>query len=139
MARGDARSPNHTNAALLFKNWTGLLHLPSLLSWLVALSSLIQVAMSIQGGFGPVLIGGLVSAMLYGITTLQTYMYYMNYYEDPSMIQFVVAAIWILDTLQVSFMCHFLYYYLITNYGNLMSLEHDVWSFPASALVNVRL
>ncbi|KAI6034835.1 interferon-inducible GTPase-domain-containing protein [Pisolithus orientalis] len=134
-------------------------------SGLVASSSLIQVTMSIHDGFGeglsqpnavlsvhpfalgPVLIGGLVSAMLYGITTLQgrfiqsTYMYYMNYSEDPSMIQLVVAAIClqgsscevrILDTLQVSFSG-----FLITNYGNLMSLEHDVWSFPASALVNL--
>lgn len=34
-------------------------------------------------------------------------------------------------------MCHILYYYLITNYGVLASLEYDVWSFPASLLVNL--
>ncbi|KAI5985071.1 hypothetical protein EDD15DRAFT_2304331, partial [Pisolithus albus] len=46
--------------------------------------------------------------------------------------QSIVAVIWILDTLHVSFMCHMLYYYLITNYGNPTSLEYIVWSFPVS-------
>ncbi|KAI6122006.1 hypothetical protein F5141DRAFT_1094115 [Pisolithus sp. B1] len=69
--------------------------------------------MTIPGGFGVALIGGLVSAMLYGITTLQTYVYYMHYSEDDSTTKFIVAAVWVLDTLHVSFMCHMLYYYLV--------------------------
>ncbi|KAI6163247.1 hypothetical protein EDD17DRAFT_1572162 [Pisolithus thermaeus] len=69
--------------------------------------------MGIPGGFGSFLIAGLTSAMLYGITTLQTYVYYMHYPEDAAIIKFLVAAIWILDTLHVSFMCHALYYYLV--------------------------
>ncbi|KAI6139607.1 hypothetical protein EDD17DRAFT_1671332, partial [Pisolithus thermaeus] len=36
----------------------------------------------------------------------------------------------ILDTLHVSFMCHTLYYYLVTNYGVPTSLEYIVWSYP---------
>ncbi|KAI6006511.1 hypothetical protein F5J12DRAFT_97305 [Pisolithus orientalis] len=89
-----------------------------------------------------------------GLLVIQTYMYYMHYSEDSSAIKVIVAATWILDTLHVSFMCHMLYYYLITNYGNLMSLEYIVWfvhppfqtsfplrrygrSFPASLLVNL--
>ncbi|KAI6102920.1 hypothetical protein F5141DRAFT_1133767, partial [Pisolithus sp. B1] len=51
--------------------------------------------------------------MLYGITTLQTYVYYMHYSEDASITKSIVAAIWIFDTLHVSFMCHMLYYYLV--------------------------
>ncbi|KAI6003058.1 hypothetical protein EDD15DRAFT_1455895 [Pisolithus albus] len=77
--------------------------------------------MGIPGGFGVTLIAGLASAMLYGITTL-TYVYYMHYSEDTSVIKFIVAAIWLLDSLHVSFMCHTLYYYLIINYGDPMSL-----------------
>ncbi|KAI6003059.1 hypothetical protein EDD15DRAFT_2467633 [Pisolithus albus] len=87
---------------------------------------------------GANLIAGLFSAMLYGITTLQTYVYYMHYSEDSSTMKVVVAAIWILDTLNVSLMCHMLYYYLITRYGDPTSFEYIVWSFPASYLVNVR-
>ncbi|KAI6158959.1 hypothetical protein EDD17DRAFT_1616370 [Pisolithus thermaeus] len=37
----------------------------------------------------------------------------MHCSQDPSIIQFLVATIWTLDTLHVSFMCHMLYYYLV--------------------------
>ncbi|KAI6106588.1 hypothetical protein EV401DRAFT_2077879 [Pisolithus croceorrhizus] len=57
----------------------------------------------------------------------ETYVYYMHYSEDTSVIKLMVAAIWLFDTLHVSFMCYTLYYYLITNYGNLLSLEYIVW------------
>ncbi|KAI6158943.1 hypothetical protein EDD17DRAFT_929789 [Pisolithus thermaeus] len=60
----------------------------------------------------------------------------MHYSEDSSFTKFIVALTWILDTLHVSFMCHMLYYYLIINYGNPMSLEYIVWTFSASVLMN---
>ncbi|KIO09702.1 hypothetical protein M404DRAFT_281620 [Pisolithus tinctorius Marx 270] len=77
--------------------------------------------------------------MLYGITTFQTYVYYMQDTADSSIIKFIVAAVWVLDSLHVAFMCHILYYYLITNYGNPLSLEFVIWSFPASHLANLLL
>ncbi|KAI6107175.1 hypothetical protein EDD16DRAFT_1623012 [Pisolithus croceorrhizus] len=87
--------------------------------------------MGIPGGFGCVLISGLISAMLYGITILQTYVYYMAHCsKDTSTVKFLVAATCILDTLHVAFMCHMLYHYLVTNYGVPTSLEYIVWSFP---------
>ncbi|KAI6006489.1 hypothetical protein F5J12DRAFT_94636 [Pisolithus orientalis] len=95
--------------------------------------------MGIPGGFGAALVGGLISAMLYGITTLQTYVYYMQDTADSLIIKFIVAAVWILDSLHVAFVCHILYYYLITNYGNSLSLEFVIWSFPASLLANLLL
>ncbi|KIK28306.1 hypothetical protein PISMIDRAFT_674009 [Pisolithus microcarpus 441] len=94
--------------------------------------------MGIPGGFGCTLITGLISAMLYGITVLQTYVYYMTHCsEDTSTVRLLVAATCILDTLHVSFMCHTLYHYLITNYGVPTSLNYIVWSYPASAAVNL--
>ncbi|KAI6107863.1 hypothetical protein EV401DRAFT_2001140, partial [Pisolithus croceorrhizus] len=53
-----------------------------------------------------------------------TYVYYMHFSGDTSTIKFFVGATWILDTVHVVFMCHMLYYYLITNYGVPTSLEH---------------
>ncbi|KIK21414.1 hypothetical protein PISMIDRAFT_681379 [Pisolithus microcarpus 441] len=93
--------------------------------------------MGIPGGFGSILFEGLVSAMLYGITTLQTYMYFMHYAEDASTTKFLVIAIWILDSLHISLICHALYYYLITNYDVPTGLEYIVWSFPASLVMNL--
>ncbi|KAI5996875.1 hypothetical protein F5J12DRAFT_852712 [Pisolithus orientalis] len=93
--------------------------------------------MGIPGGFGVALVGGLVSAALYGITILQTYVYFMHCSEDALITKLLVAATWILDTLHMSLMGHLLYYYLITNYGVPTSLKYIVWSYPVSLLVNV--
>ncbi|KAI6107215.1 hypothetical protein EDD16DRAFT_117420 [Pisolithus croceorrhizus] len=68
---------------------------------------------------------------------MQTYVYYMNYSDDALVIRVLVTAVWILSTLHFSFMCHFLYYYLVTNYGIPTSLLYMVWSLPASVLVHV--
>ncbi|KAI6125958.1 hypothetical protein EV401DRAFT_1041100 [Pisolithus croceorrhizus] len=93
--------------------------------------------MGIPGGFGSILITGLISSMLYGITTLQTYLYYMHYSEDSSPMKLLVAAIWILDSLHVSFMCYMLYYYLIINYGVPAALDYIVWSYQVTVLMNL--
>ncbi|KAI6122024.1 hypothetical protein F5141DRAFT_1094271 [Pisolithus sp. B1] len=93
--------------------------------------------MGIPDGFGSALIGGLISAVLYGIATLQTYAYYMHYSEDTLTVKFLVTGVWVLDTLRLSFVCHVLYYYLITNYGIPTSLLYMVWSLPASILVHI--
>ncbi|KAI6104360.1 hypothetical protein F5141DRAFT_1129411 [Pisolithus sp. B1] len=63
-------------------------------------------------------------------------MYYMLDSEDALTLKFLVAAIWIFDTLHVLFMCHILYHYLITNYGVPIAFRYIVWSLPASALTN---
>ncbi|KAI6099504.1 hypothetical protein EDD16DRAFT_503236 [Pisolithus croceorrhizus] len=68
---------------------------------------------------------------------IQTYVYYMHYSEDTFAIKLLVAAIWIVDTLHVSFVCHVLYHYLITNYGIPTSLDYIIWSLPASVLMNI--
>ncbi|KAI6003087.1 hypothetical protein EDD15DRAFT_2360975 [Pisolithus albus] len=66
-------------------------------------------------------------------------MYYMHYSEDTSAIRFLVSGVWILSTLHFSFMCDFLYYYLITNYGNPASLLYMIWSvyLPSSKVLPV--
>ncbi|KAI6159111.1 hypothetical protein EDD17DRAFT_926272 [Pisolithus thermaeus] len=59
------------------------------------------------------LIGGLISAGLYGVTTLQGLMCIScTTLKAPRPKNY-----WILDTIHVSFTCHVLYHYLIINYG----------------------
>ncbi|KAI6104600.1 hypothetical protein EV401DRAFT_1893290 [Pisolithus croceorrhizus] len=105
--------------------------------------------MGIPGGFGEgvfIIKRGLACSFMrdrchpycgYGLR--HTYVYYMHYSEDTSVIKLTVAAI-----------CE----YLITNYGNLLSLEYVVWfvclpfhnyfplmrqgrSFPVSLVANL--
>ncbi|KAI6021719.1 hypothetical protein BKA83DRAFT_4286345 [Pisolithus microcarpus] len=87
--------------------------------------------MGIPGGF-----------VLNGMLRL-TYVYYMTHCsEDTSTVKasrcchmVSWATLNILDTLHVSFMCHTLYHYLITNYGVPTSLKYIVWF--ASTVVNL--
>jgi len=95
------------------------------------------MATGIADSFGPAYIGGMVTMILYGITSLQTYMYFMNYRDDGVATKSFVVALWILDTLHVSLMCHALYYYLIINYGDAAALADGVWSLFASVAVNL--
>ncbi|KAG1751872.1 hypothetical protein EDB19DRAFT_1674294 [Suillus lakei] len=48
----------------------------------------------IQDTFGAGFIGGMVAAILYGITTLQTYLYYVYYPRDTNGLKVLVAFIW---------------------------------------------
>ncbi|KIK40061.1 hypothetical protein CY34DRAFT_13979 [Suillus luteus UH-Slu-Lm8-n1] len=86
------------------------------------------MAVDIHDTFGAGFIGGMVTAILYGITTLQTYLYYVYYPKDTNGLKVLVAFIWVLDTLHVSLMCHALYYYLVSSFGDPNNLGTGVWS-----------
>ncbi|KAG2040894.1 hypothetical protein BDR03DRAFT_1007671 [Suillus americanus] len=86
------------------------------------------MAVNIHDTFGAGFIGGMVAAILYGITTLQTYLYYVYYPRDTNGLKVLVASIWVIDTLHVSLMCHALYYYLVTSFGDTDNLGTGVWS-----------
>ncbi|KAH7882570.1 hypothetical protein F5I97DRAFT_1931115 [Phlebopus sp. FC_14] len=112
--------------------------------------------LDLHNTFGASFIGGMVTMVLYGLTTLQTYLYYMYYPNDDldtkALVRTAVctcrsddllndlpkvAVIWILDTLHISLMCHSLYYYLVSNFGDPTALvdgtcpklSGDKWPF----------
>lgn len=95
------------------------------------------MAVDIHDTFGAGFIGGMVTAILYGITTLQTYLYYVYYPKDTNGLKVLVAFIWVLDTLHVSLMCHALYYYLVSSFGDPNNLGTGVWSLFSSLGLNL--
>ncbi|KAG1790446.1 uncharacterized protein HD556DRAFT_729204 [Suillus plorans] len=95
------------------------------------------MVVDIHDTFGAGFIGGMVTAILYGITTLQTYLYYVYYPSDSNSVKVLVGFIWVLDTLHVSFMCHALYYYLVTSFGDPNNLGTGVWSLFISLALNL--
>lgn len=95
------------------------------------------MAVNIHDTFGAGFIGGMVAAILYGITTLQTYLYYVYYPRDTNGLKVLVASIWVIDTLHVSLMCHALYYYLVTSFGDADHLGTGVWSLFTSLGLNL--
>ncbi|KZS95668.1 hypothetical protein SISNIDRAFT_452320 [Sistotremastrum niveocremeum HHB9708] len=69
--------------------------------------------------FGALLIGVLISAALWGVTCIQTFIYYMTYPGDELHLKIIVALAWIFDTIHQILICHTAYTYLVTNFGNL--------------------
>ncbi|KAI0087153.1 hypothetical protein BDY19DRAFT_304374 [Irpex rosettiformis] len=84
---------------------------------------------------GALLVGGLISAILFGITSTQSWVYYQTYREDHWRLKTVVATLWTLDTFDMCLIFHMLYWYLITSYSNPQILQQPVWSIILHVLV----
>jgi len=80
--------------------------------------------------------GSLVSCMimlpLYGLSILQTYMYFLNYERDPLSLKLLVSFVWVLETLHAAFVCHAVYHYTIFSYSNPLELIHSEWSLDVA-------
>ncbi|OAX35508.1 hypothetical protein K503DRAFT_365655 [Rhizopogon vinicolor AM-OR11-026] len=94
---------------------------------------------NVKDTFGAAFVGGMVAAIVYGITTLQTYLYYVYYPRDNKSTKFLVASIWVLDTTHLSFMCHVLYHYLVSSFGDDSdhALTITFWSLIGSLGLNL--
>ncbi|TDL25482.1 hypothetical protein BD410DRAFT_594062 [Rickenella mellea] len=107
----------------------------------------------LNGTFGAAHVGELVMLVLYGITTLQTYMYFVRYPKDTPSTKLLVTGVWcassppshfillndhrVLDTFHVMLVCHAMYHYVIINYANPQALDDGIWTLFASIGVNV--
>ncbi|KAG8706910.1 hypothetical protein FRC08_000799 [Ceratobasidium sp. 394] len=79
--------------------------------------------------FGATYIGVVLATFFYGILTLQTYIYWVRYVHDPRFERLFVVALWVIDTLQLVFICHMQYWYVIENFANPVALQYNNWSF----------
>ncbi|KAL0953051.1 hypothetical protein HGRIS_007252 [Hohenbuehelia grisea] len=86
---------------------------------------------------GAAFIGAMIAAVLYGITTLQTYFYFSTYPNDRTDNKILAGWVWILDTIQLAFVSHALYHYTVTNYANPVELLVMHWSLPVSTIFNI--
>ncbi|KAG9082179.1 hypothetical protein FRC06_005185, partial [Ceratobasidium sp. 370] len=79
--------------------------------------------------FGATYIGVVLSTFFYGILTLQTYIYWVRYVHDSRFDRLFVVALWVIDTLQLIFICHMQYWYVVENFANPVALQYNNWSF----------
>ncbi|KAK0459240.1 uncharacterized protein EV420DRAFT_310485 [Desarmillaria tabescens] len=73
-------------------------------------------------------IGNLFEAALYGITLMQTFLYFRNQRSDPWYFKALVISVLVLDTTNLIMSANALYYYMISNYMNPASLQIPVWN-----------
>ncbi|KAF9524763.1 hypothetical protein CPB83DRAFT_886020 [Crepidotus variabilis] len=89
---------------------------------------------TLDSTLGAAFLGMLAAAVLYGVTTVQTFMFFHEYRirnNDGLRLQSMVLFLWILDTVHLGFTCHGLYYYLVTNFGNYKVLIGPTWTILA--------
>ncbi|KAI0356730.1 hypothetical protein OH77DRAFT_1423700 [Trametes cingulata] len=67
---------------------------------------------------GPLLIGVILAAIMYGVSCSQMYYYFTRYPRDPWSIKLLVMAVWTTDSIHQALISHSVYWYLITEYGN---------------------
>ncbi|PBK81074.1 hypothetical protein ARMGADRAFT_815273 [Armillaria gallica] len=94
------------------------------------------VVPSIGETFGALYVGAIIASVLFGITNLQSVIYYKRYPNDWWLYRCSVALLWVLDTLHVVLSTHALYFYLIDMFGNLSgALVQSVWYVSRAQLV----
>jgi len=87
---------------------------------------------------GPLLIGLLFSAFIFGIIALQAHLYFRSFSKDSILTRVLVACLVVMNIIHLGFISHAQYYYLITNFWPSESIAIPVWtmvmSFTVSAL-----
>ncbi|KAM5541061.1 hypothetical protein V8D89_005372 [Ganoderma adspersum] len=86
--------------------------------------------------YGALFIGVLVSAVLFGVTMLQAFMYFQQYPADRWWTKLAVCWLWFLDAFHLCLSAHFVYYYIVVNYDNPSALLWLTWSYKLRSVVD---
>ncbi|KAH8995520.1 hypothetical protein EDB86DRAFT_3077553 [Lactarius hatsudake] len=96
-----------------------------------------HAVIDIRNTYGCAFIGLIISVMLFGITTLQTWIYYWQYgNRDQKALKLFIAVIFLLDALHTSLCIYSVYWYLVLNFGNVEVLDTGVWTMGIQVLIN---
>ncbi|KAH9857353.1 hypothetical protein C2E23DRAFT_720490 [Lenzites betulinus] len=83
-----------------------------------------HVAHSLDSTLGAAFIGHILTILLYGITSLQAYIYCRKSCTDSAALR---LSVWILDTVHAILISGALYWYCITNFTNLQAVQQPIW------------
>ncbi|KAL5492813.1 hypothetical protein ACEPAI_4261 [Sanghuangporus weigelae] len=82
-----------------------------------------SVQAALEQTLGYQLIGAFISLAVYGITVLQTYLYFSKFHKNDSKgLQSLVVLLWILDTICSILVAHALYVVLVKGWGDVSVL-----------------
>ncbi|KAJ3849383.1 hypothetical protein EV368DRAFT_67486 [Lentinula lateritia] len=92
---------------------------------------------TIDNTLGAVFIGIVGATFLFGITTLQVYMYYHHYQRDSFLHKLAVSVLWTLDTVHLVLIVHATYHYAVKGFGDASNMAFIVWSVKLQVTINV--
>ncbi|TFK91573.1 hypothetical protein K466DRAFT_482495 [Polyporus arcularius HHB13444] len=81
---------------------------------------------------GGLLITVFVACILYGMTTLQTFIYSQRSNNDSRVLRWLVFAVWVLETLHTAFCIKFIYGYLVSGFGDILNFVRVDWGVGVS-------
>ncbi|KAG7453279.1 uncharacterized protein BT62DRAFT_57351 [Guyanagaster necrorhizus] len=92
---------------------------------------------SVENTLGAFFIGATLANILFGITSLQSTLYFKNYPNDGQFFKVSIGAIWFLDTLDVAFTAYTSYFYAFKNFGDINALLGSavLWSLKLHILL----
>jgi len=92
----------------------------------------------IRNSFGAAFIGLLVSNSLFGLTVIQTWIYFWNYRKrDPMALKLLVAFVAIMDATHTILCCYAIYWYLVLNFGNVENLGFSMWAMNFQVIISI--
>ncbi|KIM34900.1 hypothetical protein M413DRAFT_32922 [Hebeloma cylindrosporum] len=86
---------------------------------------------SLDSTIGAGYLGTLAAAILYGVTSVQAFLYFHDSRGDGRPLLAMVFFLWIIDTIHLGFTAHGLYFYLITSFGDFRVLLSPTWTILA--------
>ncbi|KAI0717411.1 hypothetical protein C8T65DRAFT_737992 [Cerioporus squamosus] len=94
-----------------------------------------MTGLALDDTLGAAFLGTVATSCLYGITLVQTYIYYKRNSSDPTYLKLLVFFLWVLDSLHLALITHSLYFYAVTNFSNLLELMIPTWSILSQIVV----
>ncbi|KAI0706348.1 hypothetical protein C8Q76DRAFT_786972 [Earliella scabrosa] len=91
--------------------------------------------MAVDQTLGAGFVGSLVASCLYGVTCLQTFIYFQQYASDHIRLKLIVSILLALDTAHIVIVGHTMYWYVITNFTNPSIVQEIPWSLCAGILI----
>ncbi|KDQ53886.1 hypothetical protein JAAARDRAFT_196997 [Jaapia argillacea MUCL 33604] len=93
------------------------------------------VVPKLDNSLGAAFLGNVVAAVFYGITNIQTYIYFKRDFGDGIYFKLMIVGLWALDGLHLAFITHSMYYYMVTSFSNFLAITVPTWSILAHVLV----
>ncbi|KAH9898192.1 hypothetical protein C8Q73DRAFT_390422 [Cubamyces lactineus] len=87
--------------------------------------------------FGAMLLSVVLTGCMYGVTTTQTYTYFVmsGSATDNKYLRMLIFFLWVLDTFHTGVITGAAYTYLVTDFGNLLAASRPTWTvFPATVI-----
>ncbi|KAF8151946.1 hypothetical protein K438DRAFT_379823 [Mycena galopus ATCC 62051] len=97
-------------------------------------SPILPALPKLDNSLGALFIGLVLSTALWGVGCAQAFWFYDSFRGEKMLLKTLVAASWILDTVQQAMIAHVVYTYTITNYFNPFFLDHYLWSLSIQSL-----